>query len=299
MSRIQALVLGVAQDGGMPQVGCGCVNCRDALERGQAHAPAGLAVSAWADGGQRLRALVDAGPELRAQLRRFGGPVDAVLLTHLHMGHYVGLLEFGREVAGRQGLPVWCSPAVAAVLEANSPWRELATQGHVVYRRFAIGAPFSPIAGLDVWPYSVPHRNELGDAVGFVLRPAGSGRGGLLYLPDADRWDTLNPSLPELVSGVEAALLDGTFFDAGELRALTGRELAEVPHPPVVETIRLLAAHGLASRVALIHLNHTNPLWRPGSEQRRWVEESGARVAGEGDSYEFDASAGGAASRGL
>jgi len=284
---IEVLVLGVAQDGGMPQIGCECANCRPALAEGLYHPPAGLAVQLQDANGASLRALVDAGPELRTQLRRFPGRVDAVLLTHLHMGHYPGILEFGREVTGRQGLEIWCSPAVADVLETNSPWRELATQGHVVYRRFVPGQPFAPLPGLDVWAYRVPHRNEIGDTVGFVLRPAGVTRGGVLYLPDADQWEGMNPSLVDLVAGVDVALLDATFYDRAELSRITGRPPGEVPHPPAPGTVYALKSRGLANRVAFLHLNHTNPLWRADSEQHRWVTSQGARVAAEGDVYEL------------
>jgi pyrroloquinoline quinone biosynthesis protein B len=283
--RIQALALGAAQDGGVPQAGCGCANCLAAGAAGLTHTPASLAISVLTPQGETLRAIIDAGPELRSQLRRFPGRVDAVLLTHLHMGHYAGLLEFGREVLGRRGLEVWCSHSVADVLLANSPWRELWTQGHVVYRRFAFGEPFSPLPGLLTLAYPVPHRNELGDTACFVLRPATGEGGGLLYLPDADGWGSMRPSLPELVESVDTAMLDATFFDRAELGRVTGRALREVPHPPVCETLGLLASHGLAGRVVLIHMNHTNPLWDPRSEQRRQVEAQGARVAAAGLTY--------------
>lgn len=282
---VEILVLGVAQDGGMPQIGCECANCRQALSDGRSHPPVGLAVTVHGREGDHRRVLVDAGPELRSQLRRHPGRVDAVLLTHLHMGHYPGILEFGREVAGRSGLDVWCSPAVAAILEANAPWRELASQGHVIYRRFAAGEAFSPVAGLAAWAYPVPHRNELGDTVGFVLRPAGNAKGGVLYMPDADRWEGMATPLVDLVTGVDAALLDATFYDRAELSRITGRPPGEVPHPPVPGTIHMLKSRGLAGRVSFLHLNHTNPLWRRGSEQRRFVEAQDARVAGEGDLY--------------
>ena len=308
---LTVMVLGSAQDGGVPQVGCDCPNCRRARDAGTVRWASGLAV--WPDevkercqgsardtGAARARGrlLLDAGPDLRSQLRRFGAVIDAVALTHLHMGHYLGILEFGREVCGRRGLPVWCSEAVAAVLETNSPWRELWCQGHVVYERFVPGEAFSPLPGLAVTAYEVPHRNELGDTVGFVVRssgraelePAGAATGvrgaggeGLLYLPDADRWEGWEPGLPELVGDVELAVLDGTFFDRDELARVTGREAGEVPHPPVTHTLELLGQ--LAAKVVFGHLNHTNPLLDPDSPATRLLAGHGAQVAREGQVF--------------
>ena len=308
---LTVMVLGSAQDGGVPQVGCDCPNCGRARDAGSVRWASGLAVSpdeapAWGQGAapdagaahSAGRLLLDAGPDLRSQLRRFGAAVDAVLLTHLHMGHYTGILEFGREVCGRRGLPVWCSEAVAAVLEANSPWRELWRQGHVVYRRFAPGEVFWPLPGLAVTAYEVPHRNELGDTVGFVVRGTGrpereparaadgarrAGGKGLLYLPDADHWEGWEPGLRELVQEVELAVLDGTFYDRDELGRATGRDVDEVPHPPVTSTLGLLGE--LASKVVFGHLNHTNPLLDPESPAARRLAEHGAQVAREGQVF--------------
>lgn len=35
-----------------------------------------------------------------------GAELAGVLLTHLHMGHYIGLFQFGREALNKQGLKV-------------------------------------------------------------------------------------------------------------------------------------------------------------------------------------------------
>jgi hypothetical protein len=51
--------------------------------------------------------------------------------------------------------------------------------------------------------------------------------------------------------------------------------MAQIPHPPVVETVARLAGSG--HRAGFIHLNHSNPLLRDGPElaallaQGHWV----------------------------
>jgi pyrroloquinoline quinone biosynthesis protein B len=95
----------------------------------------------------------------------------------------------------------------------------------------------------------------------------------VLYVPDIDRWDLWDRDLRALVSSVDHALLDATFFSADEL---PGRDAARVPHPLVTDTMDRL--DGLGPKVHLIHLNHTNPLWLDPSP----AERRGFRVAREG-----------------
>ncbi|HYC93611.1 MAG TPA: hypothetical protein VEO54_30685 [Thermoanaerobaculia bacterium] len=55
------------------------------------------------------------------------------------------------------------------------------------------------------------------------------------------------------------AYLDGTFHTAGEL---PGRDLREIPHPLISETVARLAGSPLLGKVRFIHLNQSNPLLR-------------------------------------
>lgn len=75
-------------------------------------------------------------------------------------------------------------------------------------------------------------------------------------------------------------LLDATFYRDGEIT----RPMAEMPHPFVEETIRVLQSLPPAERrkVYFIHFNHTNPLLQPDSPERREVLRQGFRVAEEG-----------------
>lgn len=205
-------------------------------------------------------------------------PFDAVMLTHLHMGHCAGLLELGPEVLDAREVPVFCTAAVAEVLASNAPWSLLVTRGNILLKRVAPGERFEPLPGLWAEAFSVPHRDEFGDTVGYV---AGlSGGKSVLYIPDADNWRGLATPLAEMVRKSDWALLDGTFFDQRELASVTGRDLSDVPHPPVTDTLGLL--NGLLNRVIFTHLNHTNPLVRPDSPQTAQLALRGAAVAAEG-----------------
>lgn len=272
----------------MPQIGCDCPNCHAARTTGHRRFAASLALVVEQPG-ERSVVLIDAGPDLRrqtdlippcpAEVRPSGrAPFQAVLLTHLHMGHYAGLLELGPEVLDARGMPVFCTYGVADVLCANAPWSLLVARGNIDLRPIAPGSPFEPVPGLRAEAFRVPHRDEFGDTVGFAVGAPG-GR-PLIYIPDADNWHGMAPPLRTLVQTSEVALLDGTFFDRSELTAITGRDQGEVPHPPVSGTVGEL--DGLLDRVVFTHLNHSNPLTAAGSPQSRWLAERGARVAIEG-----------------
>ena len=80
----------------------------------------------------------------------------------------------------------------------------------------------------------------------------------VLFCPDVDRWDAHEGLLERLLDGVDVAYVDATFYDG---RELPGRNILEVPHPPMVRTMELLEDVGRKTpgRIRFIHLNHTNP----------------------------------------
>lgn len=280
---VSALVLGLAQDGGMPHAGCfqrACVRFRRDPRGAPKVASLGLVDR---DAGKRY--LVDATPDFPAQLdallesrppadrRR---PLDGILLTHAHAGHYAGLLHLGREALGADHVPVYATPRMAAFLRENDPWRLLVRLGHVEIREIAPGREIALTPSLRVTPLAVPHRDELSDTVAYLV--AGPER-SLLWLPDIDKWERWATPIERIVSRVDVAFLDGTFRDAAEI---PGRSTADIPHPLVGETLARLGPLGLATKVRFVHLNHTNPLLFDAAA-RQAFERSGARVAREGE----------------
>jgi len=278
-----AVVLGIAQDGGVPHIGCRgepCVSARRDPARRERVACLGLV-----DERAGVRFLVDATPDLASQLDSLNAgrtvadrlrPVDGILLTHAHIGHYAGLMYLGREALGAKGVPVYATARMARFLRENGPWSQLVSLGNVELREIEPGRELELTPDLKVTPLGVPHREEFSDTVGFRVRgPMRS----ILYVPDVDKWERWGRSLADEVAAVEAALLDGTFEDLGEL---PGRRLSEVPHPLVEETLALLADARLRSRVLFVHLNHTNRLLRD-EAARRALAGRGARVARDGE----------------
>jgi pyrroloquinoline quinone biosynthesis protein B len=277
---VRAVVLGTAQDGGVPHIGCTqplCVRARRDPSKRVRVACLGLI-----DDRAGERFLIDATPDLPSQLdslnqgRRVADrrrPVDGILLTHAHVGHYAGLMYLGREALGARAVPVYATPRMASFLRSNGPWSQLVSLGQVELREVEPGRETALTPSLAVTPLRVPHRDELSDTVAYVVR--GPGR-MVLYVPDIDKWEKWERRLEDEVAKVDIALLDGTFFSADEL---PGRSPAEVPHPTVGETMARLGA--LSSRVAFIHLNHTNRLLWDTAAQRA-LRRRGFSIAEDG-----------------
>jgi len=283
---LELFVLGIAQDGGVPHLGCEQQCCAAARRSGIELFPACLGV---VDHGSGSLLLVEATPRIEPQvalLHRLAGahdrgrrPVDAVLLTHAHIGHYLGLASFGREVAATAALPTWCSPRMAEFLRGNGPWSQLVALQQITLRECAPRAPFAPLPGLQVTAFPVPHRSEFTDTMAFVLKGP---RRTVLFVPDVDAWEHAPGLLDELLAGVDVAYVDGTFWDGSELPE---RDLAEIRHPLMRDTMQRLAAFARAhpGAVRFLHLNHTNPALRD-EAVRASIAAAGFAVAEQGES---------------
>ena len=289
---VYALVLGTAQDAGLPQAGCFEACCEAARRDPQRRR---LVTSVLiVDGRSGRRWLLDCTPDIEAQVtlarghppQRRPAPVqggrpplfDGIFLTHAHMGHYTGLLELGREAYGSRGQAVWGTERMLRFLGANDPWAHQVQSGQIRLQRLVPGAEVELAEDLTLTALAVPHRDELTDTVAF--RVQGPER-TLLYLPDIDKWERWSTPIEEVLAGVDAALLDGAFFADGEI---PGRSMADIPHPFIAESLARFGSLPATERakVWFTHLNHTNPAADPASAAARTVQRAGMGVAREG-----------------
>ena len=151
-------------------------------------------------------------------------------------------------------------------LYKNDPFNFLIKENNIITERIHPDKEFE-LNGLKCTPIRVPHRDEVADTVGYIMR---SGK-RVIYIPDVDKWT--EDILKEIESS-DIALIDGTFYSKNELP-----RFEEVPHPPIQETIELL--ENADTEVYFIHFNHTNPVNRKGKE-REYVERKGFRIAYDG-----------------
>jgi pyrroloquinoline quinone biosynthesis protein B len=261
-AQISMIVLGTAQDGGYPQMGCSRICCE------QAHKHDSLkqyVVSlALIDPQQKKWWLFEATPDIKEQLGLFATYThnqysflpDGIFITHAHMGHYTGLAQLGREVMSTNKVPVYVLPRLKKFLETNGPWNQLVSLQNISLIELNETVPLSLPGNISVSAFRVPHRDEFSETAGFkIISPAKR----WLFIPDIDKWSKWNTDIAEEVKSVDIAFLDATFFSADEL---PNRTMSEVPHPLVSETIELFKSETTETRskIHFIHFNHTNPL---------------------------------------
>ena len=245
------IVLGVAQDGGIPHLRCNdgvCAAVRAGKRRAEKVASIGVVNSRT---GQAV--LFDATPDFSEQVQALTGgrPPDRIFLTHAHIGHYTGLMYLGREATGAKEVPVSGTGRMTSFLRANGPWSLLVSNSNISLQTIEPDRPIDVGPGLRVTAFLVPHRDEFTDTVGYRIEGP---RATALYVPDTDRWETWKTSIRELADTADLAFLDGTFASASEVQ---GRDITEIPHPMMSVTRKLLA--GARARLWFIHINHSNP----------------------------------------
>ncbi len=287
-------VLGVAQDGGHPQIGCLKECCTEAAKKDRGHMVASIALVDPA-GGRRW--VFDATPDLPAQLRLLDeiAPshrdpatrdlgLDGIFLTHAHMGHYTGLMHLGREAMSARGLPVYAMPRMREFLSRNGPWDQLIALQNIEILGLAADRIVELGGEITVTPLLVPHRDEYSETVGFVIATR---KARALYLPDIDKWEKWERPLADLLADVDYAFIDATFYSPGEL---PGRSAEEIPHPTIQETITLLESLSERERgkVYFTHLNHSNPAFDKDSAAHAAVRDAGMNFAREGEVYRLD-----------
>jgi pyrroloquinoline quinone biosynthesis protein B len=169
-------------------------------------------------------------------------------------------------------------PKMKEFLETNAPWSQLVALGNIKLILMEQDTPIQLTSNLRVTPLKVPHRDEFSETIGFRIETSDK---SLLFIPDIDKWPLWDRDIREEVKRVDVALLDATFYQEGEL---PNRNMSEIPHPFVAETINLFSPLPAAEKwkVKFIHFNHTNPLIFEGVE-RETVKKLGFGVATEGE----------------
>ena len=273
-------ILGIAQDAGFPQADCNKEHCQQYWnEETEKRHVVSLGLTDQATG---QNWIFEATPDFTTQLHQLkitSGQDDlsGIFLTHAHIGHYTGLMYLGHEAMGATSVPVYAMPKMKSFLEKNGPWSQLVTMNNIALENTRPDSTIRLSTNLSVTPFLVPHRDEYSETVGYRIE---SHDKKILFIPDINKWHVWERSITEEIAKVELALLDATFYDSAEL---PGRNMSEIPHPYVEESIDLFKdlPDSEKSKVMFIHFNHTNPLILD-SPERRKVEELGYKVATEG-----------------
>lgn len=184
--------------------------------------------------------VIDTTPEFRIQLLREDiRRVDAVLVTHGHADHIMGMDDCRRFCWDREdGLPVHASAETMAVLRRVFAYAfsgQPIPKGYFVPAPREVNGPFE-LGDLRVTPVDLPHGRTT--CTGYVFEQAGRKR--LAYLTDCK---TVPEAAIEVVAGTQAVVIDA---------------LRPQPHPTHLNTAEALAVRARldAERTFFTHLTH-------------------------------------------
>ena len=276
-------VLGIVQDAGYPHIGCEKDCCKVVSPGDYFVSCLGLV-----DKTNNKRYLFDATPDIHNQinlLEKFpeANLIDGIFLTHAHIGHYTGLMYLGREGLGGKNIMVYALKRMARFLTKNGPWDQLVKLNNISIQTISNKEFVKLSDNIFVMPIRVPHRDEYSETVGYKI--IGKSK-KILFIPDIDKWDEWKKSIIEEVKLVDYAFIDGTFYNGSELN----RDMREIPHPSIEETLQLFSNQPLAERnkIYFIHINHTNPILTNKNGIRDMVESLGFNIAERGLKFKLD-----------
>lgn len=281
------VLLGTAQDAGVPQLGCSCENCQRALindKYGRLVASLGII-----NQGTGKCFVIDCTPDFRSQyailaklkrkyltsnsnrngkkLIKNNLELDGILLTHAHMGHYTGLLQLGKEGINASAVPVFGSKKMIKFLNSNKPFSSLMKNRNLNPKIIEHGKSIKIDQNLTITPYLVQHRSDFTDTFGFLIH--GSNK-RLLYVPDMD---IITKPVIDLMLKSDIAMIDGTFYQRDELHPR--RNISLIPHTPILESMKVFKPYLKSTRIYFTHFNHTNPVVDFDSSEANYVKKAG------------------------
>jgi phosphoribosyl 1,2-cyclic phosphate phosphodiesterase len=187
--------LGTGSSQGTPVIGCRCETCTSEDPKDKRFRTSALLQSDTSD------ILIDAGPDLRQQLlRRTPEKLDAIILTHEHNDHVLGLDEIRPfNYRQKEALPLYSTERVARAISNRFPY--------IFEEQYYPGAPrielrsitkdsSVEIGDIKLEALEVLHGNW--PVLGFRI-------GGLAYITDAK---TIDPKEIDKIKGSEILVLN-------------------------------------------------------------------------------------------
>jgi pyrroloquinoline quinone biosynthesis protein B len=290
-------LLGTAAGGGFPQWNCACSLCdlsRKSPELVRPRLQQQAFFSSAADGcflinaSPDIRFQIEANPELhpRSLQGKRNTPIQGILLTSADLDQVLGLLLL-REF---QPLTVYATSLVRQTLEGNTFLRMLErVPQQLNWVEIHPGKPFTlagnitctPIPLPGSLPYYAGSRTPSDQASLGVLLEADGLR--LAYTPAVPE---VSPALRTLYDSCDAIMVDGTFWSDTELTRTDpatplARAIGHLPMSGEDGTIALLA-NVQARQKIFIHINNTNPVLDPRSDEYKFVIDAGWQIGQDG-----------------
>ena len=297
-------MLGSAAGGGFPQWNCNCRNCAG-VRNGYLHtrartqssiAVAGATPTSWA--------LVNASPDILAQLQTNvilqparairDTAIAGIVLVDGQVDHTTGLYML-REAT--QPWPLWCTDKVYADLTRGNPILEVLSHycGVDRHRIDLKSDGFSMDGVADVWwralpvaskpaPYSPSRELPVpGDNIALLITSR-ERRKSVLYAPGLG---AIEEHVWKAMQSADCVLVDGTFWSDDEMIRLgfsrkRAREIGHLPQSGGGGMLEWLEKLPAATRKILIHINNTNPILDEVSSERAQLRRRGIEVAWDG-----------------
>lgn len=283
MSEVIVHVLGTAQDAGLPHPNCFCENCLRAMQNPAAKRTAASLAVVLPE--EKSWHLIDATPDLKEQMIHLQIKYNlkeqlmaSIFLTHAHLGHYPGLLFFGKEAMNTHKMPVFVGEKMENLLKKDAPWIQLTTQENIRLKQMESQQEIKLSTQVSIIPIEVPHRNEFSETFGFWIQKQNK---KILYIPDIDRWEQWDVNIYEACKEADICLLDGTFYSEQDFKEID-RDPREIPHPLITDTMERLQSLTEQTEIYFVHLNHSNPVLNPNSNARAVLEKRGFHIAEDG-----------------
>lgn len=280
IKEVSIVVLGTVQDAGSPQITCKKECCKDLFtspDLSRKVTSLGLV-----DPKSNKKFLFEATPNIGDQIRLLhqlsnlkNEAPDGVFLTHAHIGHYAGLMFFGKEAMNANKIATYAMPKMRDFLKNNGPWSQLVLNNNIEVKPIENEQEFALTNHIKITPFTVPHRDEFSETVGYKIKGPNK---TALFIPDIDKWEKWNKNIIEEIKKVDYAFLDATFFDGKEIN---NRDISEIPHPFVSESMAKFSQleKSEKKKVVFIHFNHTNPLLNSSNQEYKEVIRNGFKVA--------------------
>ena len=234
-NSVQFIVLGSGTSTGVPVPGCKCEVCRSPDPHNNR-----LRTSAALRLNDGRTILIDTSTDLRQQALKFGiTRVDAVIYTHLHADHILGLDDLRCfNIVSRRAIPCYGTPETLAALRSTFAYvfdKNSSYQGGLLPQietiAFTIGDNLK-ICDTTIQTVALMH----GD-----LEVSGFRVGNFGYATDCN---FISPQSRELLRGVDTLILDGLRYE---------------PHRThfTIEQAIEVAKDIAAKQTYLIHMNHS------------------------------------------
>jgi len=290
----RAHILGAAAGGGLPQWNCGCENCNLA-RRGDIPAQTQSSVAFTAN--DRDWAILNASPDIRDQLARTPAlhptdlrrlPLQSVLLTNGDIDHIAGLLTLREQ----QPFTLFATADIHQTL-ADNPIFAALNPAFVTRRIIALGESVEIASGLTATLFAVPGKVPLylegatvqtdlmgEQTVGVRLQADGK---DAYYIPGCAAFPA---DLADRLHGAAAVFFDGTLWQDDEmvtagLSLKTGKRMGHMSMSGPDGSMAAFDGLDVGRRI-YVHMNNTNPVLRPTSDQRRIAEDAGWTIGQDG-----------------